>query len=305
MKNISVFAHFDKDNIIDDYIIYYLRALKAVSQKVIFVSDCDLSTDELQKLEGIADYCFAKKHGEYDFGSYKRGWEIAVENGLLNEAESLTFVNDSCYGPFYPLEPIYCEMAEKACDFWGITSNRNFLEGKFYPCPAASDRHVQSYFLVFKKQVFESGVFVEFMKSIKKEEDKFKIIEKYEIGLSRLLCEAGFGYDVIFNNQIGDINIECLKYVKKQPHMFMKKSLLKETYFVFLISRWLLYLNLTSEYPVDIMMNHFKRNRKIGEFRIKHINNLKYIRRKLLRIHWSEKRVFILGCWYYWGSKRV
>ena len=28
MKRVCVFAHWDKDNIIDDYVIYYLKALK-------------------------------------------------------------------------------------------------------------------------------------------------------------------------------------------------------------------------------------------------------------------------------------
>ena len=56
MKNISVFAHFDKDTIIDDYVIYYLQALRAVSEKIIFVSDCDLDERELLKLDGIADF---------------------------------------------------------------------------------------------------------------------------------------------------------------------------------------------------------------------------------------------------------
>ena len=304
MKNISVFAHFDKDNIIDDYVIYYLQALRAVSEKIIFVSDCDLDERELLKLDGIADFYLAQKHGEYDFGSYKRGWKIALENGLLADADTLTFANDSCYGPFYSLAPLYDEMNARGCDFWGITGNRNFLEGNFYPCPESNDRHVQSYFMVFKKTVFETEVFAEFMKSIKKEDDKLKIIEKYEIGLSRLLCQTGFGYNVIFDEQIGNINIECLKYVKKQPHMFMKKSLLKETYFIFLIRRWLIYLNLTSKYPVNIMLTHLKKTRKITDFKIEHINNFKYVRRKLLRIHWSEGRIFILGCWYSWRKSR-
>lgn len=299
MKNISVFAHFDKDNIIDDYIIYYLRALKAVSQKVIFVSGCDLSTDELQKLEGIADYCLAKKHGEYDFGSYKRGWEIAVENGLLNEAESLTFVNDSCYGPFYPLEPIYCEMAEKACDFWGMTGNRNFLEGKFYPCPAANDRHVQSYFLVFKKQVFESGVFVEFMKSIKKEEDKFKIIEKYEIGLSRLLCEAGFGYETSVPDDIGCCNSNDIFSDEKPPFILMKISLLKIVFFRKFLSNWFCKLSEHSGYPAEVILGHFKRVRSIFDFKFR------FVRKQVIRVHLKEHRIFILGRWYELGGKNA
>ena len=31
MKRLCVFAHWDRDNIIDDYVIYYLKALKEAS----------------------------------------------------------------------------------------------------------------------------------------------------------------------------------------------------------------------------------------------------------------------------------
>ena len=105
MKRLCVFAHWDRDNIIDEYVIFYLKALNSVCDYTIFVSDCDLDISETNKLNGIADYIIAQKHGEYDFGSYKRGFNLAKEKEL--EFEELLFVNDSCYGPFFPLEPIF------------------------------------------------------------------------------------------------------------------------------------------------------------------------------------------------------
>ena len=39
---IAVFAHFDKDNLIDDYVVEYLQELKKVAEKIIFVSDCNI-----------------------------------------------------------------------------------------------------------------------------------------------------------------------------------------------------------------------------------------------------------------------
>ena len=36
MKRICVFAHWDKDNTIDDYVVYYLNALKEICEKIIF-----------------------------------------------------------------------------------------------------------------------------------------------------------------------------------------------------------------------------------------------------------------------------
>ena len=288
MKNISVFAHFDKENIIDDYVIYYLNELKKVSDKVIFVSDCDLPESELVKLNDVVDFTLAQHHGEYDFGSYKRGWQIALEKGLLNDAMTLTFANDSCYGPFRSLAPVYEEMNAKNCDFWGITCNENYLEGNFYPCDVSANRHVQSYFIVFKKQVFESDVFKQFIGSIKKETDKFKIIEKYEIGLTSLLCESGFKYACELDSDIGRCNyLDILPFHRDKTSIFMKKTILKTIYFVPFLSSFI--DKIKSDYKTEFLIKNLKKIRCIREFQFK------VIRKLLIRIHFAERKVFFLG----------
>ena len=291
MKNISVFAHYDKDNLIDDYVVYYLNELKNVSHKLVFVSDCDLPESELAKLKDIADFTIAQHHGEYDFGSYKRGWKIALENELLNDAATLTFANDSCYGPFYPLAPVYEEMNARDCDFWGITSNENLLERKAYPCLESSNKHIQSYFFVFKKQVFESDTFVDFVRNIKKENDKFKLIESYEIGMTAFLCKNGFNYSVLYENDIAKYNLDdVLLREPAQPFIFMKNSLLKELFFVFLFA---VFLNkVESKKLSHAIVKHIKRIRKLRDFKIK------YFRKHLIRLKIKEHKIFLMGKWY-------
>ena len=159
-RRITVFAHYDKDNIIDDYVINYLKGLKEVSESLIFVSDGELSDFEKSKLYGLADFVIAEKHGEYDFGSYKRGVLKVKEQNLT--CEELILANDSCYGPLFPLKKVFDEMQECQCDFWGITENKYGIKGK--------ERHIQSYFLVFKTQILEDESFVQFFKNVSVEE---------------------------------------------------------------------------------------------------------------------------------------
>lgn len=193
MKNrIAIFAHHDKDNIIDDYVIYYLCALKEIAKKIIFVSDRDLSIEEQSKLQNIADKVIARKHGEYDFGSYKRGFLFALRKELLNNIDECIFANDSCYGPFNSLAPVFKKMGKEDYDFWGMTQNQAGLVKKNNKYSACRRPHLQSYFLVFKKEVFLSNIFIEFIKSIQKEDRRQEVIIKYEIGLSEKLSEAGF-----------------------------------------------------------------------------------------------------------------
>ena len=228
MDRITVFAHYDKNNLIQDYVIYYLRELKKISQKIIFVSDGDISEKELSKLSGIVDYCIAKKHGEYDFGSYKRGYLYAKEQGWLNVCEELILCNDSCYGPLFDIEKYFEEMSSKPVDFWGNTANPYVAKREGENLVSVDSPHVQSYFVVLKSQVFKSEIFNKFMLSIKKENHKDFIIINYEIGLTKMLQACGYTWDVYCNSSKITPHSQVFHYkelIEKDKNPFVKTSI--------------------------------------------------------------------------------
>lgn len=177
MKRIAIFSHYDKHNIIDEYVIHYLNELKKTFEHIIFVSDCNLNETEINKIKDVVSYIKAYNHGEYDWGSYKYGYIIAKENNLLTDADELLFCNDSVYGPITSMDVLYKEMTNDKCDFWGLYENKFGLDGVIEP-------HLQSWFLLMKKNVFLSDEFDKFILNVKKEENKTDIIKKYEIGFT-------------------------------------------------------------------------------------------------------------------------
>lgn len=261
MDRLCVFAHWDRDNIIDDYVIYYLNALKEVCRQIIFVSDCDLEESETEKLNGIADFILAKKHEEYDFGSYKRGFLLAKEKGL--EFDELVFVNDSCYGPFYSLVPIFEKMAKKKCDFWGLTQNRFGIKYQNDIQVATKDAHLQSYFLVFSKNVFDSEAFLEFISSVKQENSKELVVINYEIKLTKQFSKRNYGYR---HNSF----INCYKHVENCTLNRWKELIVKHD-FPFLktsipkfgspiwgeVKDWDKFI--PQSYPIDLIYSNVKR----------------------------------------------
>ena len=83
-----------------------------------------------------------------------------------------------------------CERFDKeGIDFWGITMSKKGLLKSNVP-------HIQSYFIVLSSKVFNSDIFNKFINSVKKEALKTNVIKKYEIGLTRLLEEQGYSWDV-------------------------------------------------------------------------------------------------------------
>lgn len=270
MNIIAIFAHYDKDNVIDDYVIYYLKALKEIAQKIIFVSDGNLSPEEISKLDGIVEKTICEKHCEYDFGSYKRGFLFAVENNLLNDIDECIFANDSCYGPFYPLYKVFDAMQEKDCDFWGITESRFGYRKRGLNLIRKRQLHIQSYFSVFKKNVFLSEVFNEFIRSIKEQENKSDIVIEYELGLSEKFLNAGFkmdsfikGFENCFNSSV------CFwdKLVLKEGMPFLKCSIPRlENMKYVTCDNYPDIIRKISNYPVDLILNNVRRTSKNKDY---------------------------------------
>ena len=118
-KRLVIFAGYDKDNMIDDYVIYYIKELKKIAD-IIYVSDCNMLENELSKISQYCIHIINGRHGEYDFGSYKRGYFYAKEKNILKDYDYLMFINDSVYGPFFDLKEIVEKMENKNYDAWSM-----------------------------------------------------------------------------------------------------------------------------------------------------------------------------------------
>lgn len=257
MKRVCIFAHYDRDDIVDDYVIYYLKALQKICATIIFVSDCNLSKEEIKKIEAITDFVIAKKHGEYEFGSYKRGFLYAKELGL--EIDELLLANDSCYGPFFSLKPIFDEMSKKKCDFWGLTSNVYGIRKKNDNFQVCYKPHIQSYFLVLKANTLST--FEKFVQKVKKESTKEEIVINYEIGLSLTLKKAGFKSDFYFkcySNTYNPVDYKWDKLIVKYKFPFLKTSIPKYGLVPFGIQKEIENI-IPNSYPFIFIENQIKR----------------------------------------------
>lgn len=176
VKRLCVFAHFDKDNIVDPYVFLYLREIRKNADRLVFVTTSVLSAETIAALKSVCDDVLIRKNEGYDFA----GWKAVLQSETLHDYDELILCNDSVYGPFFPLERIFSEMKGKACDFWGMTSNYDIAY------------HVQSYFLVFRKTVLVSGAFRKFWEDLEIQQTKKNVIRFGEIRLSQTLLKAGF-----------------------------------------------------------------------------------------------------------------
>lgn len=221
MNRACVFAHFDRDGLVDEYVYYYLRALRRVANTVVFVTVVDISLDDIAKLESLKVEVIKRENRGYDFYSYKTG----IDSLDIARYDELILCNDSVYGPLVPLERVFGRMAGKECDIWGITDSRSI------------SYHLQGYFILCRKPVLRSSVFSDFWEKMAILDDKSAIVRTYEVGFSSLLSNAGFLSGTYIENISYRMSgyassLRLLQRLMRAPYKILKFTLFPKRYMV-------------------------------------------------------------------------
>ena len=164
----------------------YVKKLKQISPNIIYVTDNPIKRREIEKLEPYVTQLLAYRHGEYDFGSYKRGFLLLQKQGQFDK---LILANDSTFPLAKSFSPLIQDMERKNTDIYGITAN------------VSPTWHIQSYFLIFTPQVWQHPAFASFLGSVKPETDSAYVIYKYEVPFTKYLTNLGFKADTLITEE--------------------------------------------------------------------------------------------------------
>jgi len=179
MKRLAIFAFYNGKGLINDYVVTYLEYLKEVSDSIIFVADNEPNIKELSKIYPLVSHIESYHHEEYDFGSYKIGFKYAKEHYLLDDVDEIILCNDSCFC-VDSLKPAFDKMGTKSCDFWSMTASNEY------------ELHLQSFFLVVKKNLFSSELFSNYLNNVKHLDNFLEIVKTYEIPLKKTFEQKGY-----------------------------------------------------------------------------------------------------------------
>ena len=158
MKRLLLYVHYNKFNQISEHVLYQLEKMRPLFRKVIFISNSKISKDQEDGLKKeLVDEVLLRKNIGFDFAAWRDGMN-SVGFEELKKYDSVTLMNDTCFGPLWDLEPIYQDFeGDRNVDFWGMT---NYRKDKDF------NEHIQSYYLSFKKNVVNSETFQLFWQNI-------------------------------------------------------------------------------------------------------------------------------------------
>jgi len=182
MQDVCLFAHFDRNDRVDEYVLRYLRKIKELNFSIVFISASQLAAAEIERIRAECCDVIVRENAGLDFGSWVAGF--ARHGASINGR--LLLANDSVYGPFGSLATALERLTRRPADFYGFVENLQFAP------------HLQTWFLLFEPQVVRHPAFEVILAQPFSTMNKPAIIAKGEIGLSRRLVESGFRYEAAY-----------------------------------------------------------------------------------------------------------
>lgn len=222
MKRLLIYVHYNPQGLLSSHVLYTLKEIGSLFERVVFISNSIIPEDQKNSLLKWVDTFTERENKGFDFSA----WRDAIHTEGWKQIESydcLTLMNDSCFGPLFNLQPIFEEMDQRDNDYWGITEHTHFKTDTF-PFGINIPRHLQSYFMCFKRSVTQSQAFREFWKEIKNQQKRQDVIDKYEIGLSECLIKENLTFEAYIKPELSSEKLNNSAAFLCPDHMIKKKS---------------------------------------------------------------------------------
>ncbi len=229
-KRLCIYMTYNKENKIEEYIGYMLKALRGYTTTLYVVCNFPVILSGLEYIEPYIDKIYYRENRGLDAGAYKDMLCNLVGWDTVYQYDELILMNDSFFGPFYDFGNYFDLMENIACDFWGMT--RNF-PGEYAPV-GKYPSHIQSYFLIFCSRVLKSNQFRRFWEELVYPKTYPEAILNYELKINEVLKNSGYVpraltdvWGMVFEGNKNPYLYYSLELIRdKKSPILKKKSLL-------------------------------------------------------------------------------
>lgn len=189
-ESLAIFVVVTDDGILDDYVFYFASKIKELVKTLVVTVQGVLNEYCQNYLKRYCDKIFLRENKGYDCAAFKETLERFIGWEKVCRYKELILVNDSCYGPIYPLPEMFSKMDKSKCDFWGVTEQtpikRLYYKNALYPY------HIQTYFVVVKDIMLHSEAFREFWNSVQIPNNYSEAVENFELKFTSFFNSLGF-----------------------------------------------------------------------------------------------------------------
>lgn len=235
VKRLIIYFIYDKDGIVDDYIIYMLNALRQNASEIVAVVNGTLENKSKDKLLSITNNVIERENKGFDVWAYKTaidqyGWEKLVK------FDEMIMMNFTIMGPVYPLNEMFECMDAKDLDFWGVTKFHKYENGDPFGTIKVGyiPEHIQSHFIAVRNSMIKSKQFQNYWNKMGEINDYRDAVGKHEAMFTKRFSEMGFKWDVYadMGEEYNNHPILCAtrEMIEKKRCPFFKRRSFMQSY---------------------------------------------------------------------------
>ena len=196
-KRIAMYVIYDKDGILDNFRKYYLKELRKVVDCIVGVVSGTLTPESRDELSEFTDDFFVRENkgllaGSWIDGIKHIGWDT------LDKYDELLMLNDSFFGPFYPLEEMMDAAEKSDADFYGAMQNfedKSCTEIAGRPMKHGHFRGSICYFYIIKSRLLHSSEFKKYWSAMPEIKEDWDTYFYAEMQFFDYVKDAGFRID--------------------------------------------------------------------------------------------------------------
>ncbi len=198
VNRLGVFFIVSANETIEKYVFFLLDRIKKDVSELIIVLKEGMKKEDIAKVSQYSDHLICVLNDDLS-------WDTKNDRGklhdLLKRADEIILMNDSCYGPFYPLDEVWKTMESQDLDYWGITGQVN--NG---PRVSGELLYIHSYFMAISKRLYCSDEFSCFIDKVKAQKNIDEAMEYIEKSFHWYFAECGFKGNVYINDEAVDLD---------------------------------------------------------------------------------------------------
>ena len=130
MYRSAIYVVYDKDNIIDRYVGYFLNQLKSCVDEIYVVVNSKEIIRGMENFKAATKVYYRENEG-YDVGAFKDAIVNFIGIEKIRTYDEVLLINDSFFGPFVSFKDIFIMINKTQCDFWGASKHSRYIEKSY------------------------------------------------------------------------------------------------------------------------------------------------------------------------------
>ena len=202
-NRLGIYTIFDKDGIVDGYILHFLKALAGWTSRLVVVCNGSVSDEGRKQLEALGCEVLCRENTGFDAWGVKAGLQH-VGFDALADYDEVIISNNTLFGPVCDMTPMFETMSARKLDFWGIASHEEIKNFDPFNCNPYGyiPEHIQSYFYVVRSRLLKSEAFRKFWENLPELPNYNAAVGLYETVMTKYFTDAGYQWDCYMDRDL-------------------------------------------------------------------------------------------------------